>query len=65
MLNKNQKAAAYRMLLLRPPVIEGTRVIANAELRSAWLATVGEAIEYHKVANNKRSAFCDLAGVPD
>jgi len=66
MLTKDQQMLAIELLIDRPTVIAGTRVIADEKLRGEWYALVTKAM--HHVGITEREdvkAFCDLAGVPD
>lgn len=67
LLSQEQRDAAARCLLARPPVIGGTRVIMGAKARLTWFNFVSAEMERLRIHKNQRlvNAFCDLAGVPD
>jgi hypothetical protein len=67
MLTEAQKQAAKALLDIRPPVIEGTRVIVDDKLCKEWNDKVCAAQIEHGLTDNIDDwwEFCDIAGVPD
>lgn len=66
MLTIMQKASALHCLSIRPPVIEGTRVIPDDTARLQWFDSVMEAMKAQGIKGMRDiTEFCDLAGVPD
>lgn len=64
-LNATQILAATELLKSRPPVIDGTRVIADTVARNGYYQRVRDVMASTKVADHNVNAFCDLCGVPD
>jgi hypothetical protein len=64
-LTTGQVVAAEALLAARPPVYDGTRVVADREACKRWYDDVTAAIAAHRVPRELVNRFCDIAGVPD
>lgn len=64
-LTREQIIAADKLRSARPPVIEGTCVVMDDKMRSAWYAEVLSEMDRTGVVVGQTREFCDRAGVPD
>jgi hypothetical protein len=65
MLTDKQRAAAEALLVIRPPVLPGTRAILSATASNEWHDKVNAAIREHGIGRHNVNEFCDVAGVAD
>lgn len=64
-LTQAQRIIAQQLRNVRPPVLYGTNAIIDDKQREKWYAAVSRALKQHDVRTMDRSAFCDIAGVPE